>query len=40
MILNEIEIIYSKSTKAVYKSTEENTQSIASLMKEFKDKED
>ena len=35
MMLNEVEIIYSKSTKAVYKSTEEKTQSVASLMKEF-----
>lgn len=40
MMLNEVEIIYSKSTKAVYKSTEEKAQSISSLMKEFKDKED
>ena len=32
---DEVEIIYSKSTKAVYKSTEEKTQSVASLMKEF-----
>ena len=40
MMLNEVEIIYSKSTKAVYKSTETNTQSIMSLMKEFKNKED
>ena len=40
MILNEVEIIYSKSTKAVYKSSEDNTQSIAALMKEFKDKAD
>lgn len=40
MLLNETEIIYSKTTKALYKSTETKEQSIASLMKEFADKDD
>ena len=40
MMVNEVEIIYSKSTKAVYKSTEEKTQSVNSFMKEFAHIED
>ena len=40
LMLNPVEIIYSKTTKAQYKSTQEKTQSINSLMKELGDLED
>lgn len=39
LMLNDVEIIYSKSTKALYKSTVEKTQSISSLMKELENVE-
>lgn len=40
LMLNPIEIIYSKTTKALYKSTVEKTQSMRALMKELADVED
>lgn len=40
LMVNEVDIVYSKSTKALYKSTEETTQSMKSFMKEFGDLED
>ncbi len=40
LLINPCEIMYSKTTRALYKSTETKEQSIASLMKEFADKDD
>lgn len=40
LMVNEVDIVYSKSTKALYKSTEDTTQSMKSFMKEFGDLED
>lgn len=40
LMINEIEIIYSKTTKAQYKSTEEKGFNIKALMKEFGNIED
>ena len=41
LMVNEVEIVYSQSTKALYKSTESSaTQTLNSLMKEFADYED
>lgn len=41
LMVNEVEIVYSQSTKALYKSTVSSaTQTLNSLMKEFADYED
>ena len=40
LMVNEVDIVYSKSTKALYKSTEDSTQSMKDFMKEFRDLED
>lgn len=41
LMVNPVEIVYSQSTKALYKSTESGTtQTISSLMKEFADFDD
>lgn len=40
LMLNELEIIYSKSTKALYKSSEKSLHSISAIMKDFEGIED
>lgn len=40
LMVNDLEIIYSKNTKALYKSTQDKKISMKSFMKEFKDFED
>jgi hypothetical protein len=40
LMVNEVDIVYSKSTKALYKSTEDKAQSMKDFMKEFGDLED
>lgn len=40
LMLNEIEIVYSKANKALYRSTNSKMATVSDLMKEFKDKED
>ena len=36
-MLNEVEIVYSKTTKAQYKSTEDKGFNVKDLLKEFSD---
>ena len=37
LMLNEVEIVYSKTTKAQYKSTEDKGFNVKDLLKEFSD---